>query len=359
MVCRNDVAAWQVTNTLVPYFLLWWLSLKAAAISLWLLPPLLVLLSFFSVGCFSLMHDCGHDVLFRSRRLNRACGFLFGLINAMPQLAWSRDHAFHHKTNGNWELYRGVADSHTVDEFLSSSGFQHKLYAGLRHPAMAIPGGFYYLAIKPRLDLLLGLTTRSTLKPWANKAEFNDFVLSNLITCAGALALGWWLGYGPFLGIYAAVLAMSAAIFIDIFFVQYIFEKSYARNSENWEYLDGALKGTSYLQLPAILRWFTADIGYHNIHHLSERIPNYQLRLCHERNQHLLADVPILKLSTMLECSKFLLWDPSVGHLVTIASLSDGRAAEVSRDSAQAVQQPRSAQGAGTEAGSAVPGSDG
>jgi len=97
----NDwLAAWQITNTLVPYFILWWLMPYAAAISLWLLLPIVVLMVLFSLRSFSLMHDCGHYSLFTSKRVNRFMGFVLGVINAMPQYAWSRDHAYHHKTNG-------------------------------------------------------------------------------------------------------------------------------------------------------------------------------------------------------------------------------------------------------------------
>lgn len=323
MVSRNDRAAWQVLNTLVPYLLLWWLALRAAAVSLWLLPPLILLLGLFSVRCFSLMHDCGHHSLFRSQWLNRIFGFLFGLINGVPQVGWSRDHAYHHRTNGDWERYRGVVHVLTVDEYLQLGQVQQRLYALLRHPLMAIPGGFHYLAFKPRLDLLLGLLAPADAKPWHSKAEFQDMVLSSLVWLGALFVLGRWLGFGIVLGIYAAVLALAATVFIAVFFVQHIFEASYARDSAGWSYLDGALQGTSHLRLPALLQWFTADIGYHNIHHLSERIPNYQLRACHERNQHLLCDVPTLTLGSMLACSRFLLWSPSRGHLVTIASVME------------------------------------
>ena len=143
-------------------------------------------------------------------------------------------------------------------------------------------------------------------------------------TGSSADLLGWWLGFGPFLGIYAAVLTLSAAIFIDVFFVQHIFEDSYAHRSEGWSHLEGALRGTSLLRLPPVLAWFTADIGFHNMHHLCERIPNYQLRACHEHNQHLLADVPTLTLGTMLACASYLLWDSRQDRLVMIASVGAG-----------------------------------
>lgn len=108
MKSNNLWGTYQILNTVIPYLFLWILAVKAAAISLWLLPPIMVLMILFSVRCFSLMHDCGHYSLFSSKKVNRVVGFMFGVINAIPQYPWSRGHAYHHKTNGDWERYRGL-----------------------------------------------------------------------------------------------------------------------------------------------------------------------------------------------------------------------------------------------------------
>ena len=119
---------------------------------------------------------------------------------------------------------------------------------------------------------------------------------------------------------YSIVLTFSAAIFIWVFFVQHNFDGCYAHKTADWNYILGAIEGSTYLELPTILKWFTADIGYHNIHHLSERIPNYNLEACHNENIHLLSKVKKLRLGDMLECSKFILWDADSNRLVSIAS---------------------------------------
>ena len=154
-------AALQILNTVVPYIGLWFVAVKAAAISLWLLPPIVGLLVLFLLRCFSLMHDCGHYSLFRSRRANRATGFMLGAINAIPQHAWSRDHAYHHKTNGARQRYRGIADFLSTEEFAQLSSFNQKLYSLLRQPIMTLPGVFFYLIIQPRLILATTLFTPS------------------------------------------------------------------------------------------------------------------------------------------------------------------------------------------------------
>ena len=313
----NRKALIQISNTLIPYVLLWWLMLKAVDLSLWLTPPFLIIISLFSLRSFSLMHDCGHGSLFETPRLNRIFGFLLGVVNAVPQLSWSIDHAYHHKTNGDWERYRGVADFLSLDEFDDLSRKEQWIYKTTHHPLMAIPGGFYYVAIKPRLDLVIGILSPKN-RMWGSRDEFNDLCLSNLFSLVVVFCLGWRIGFELFLGLYSAILCLTACSLICVFYVQHIFENSYANQSQNWSPVRGALEGSSLLILPPFLQWFTASIGFHNIHHLCEVIPNYNLESCHQRNRHLLKNVPKLRLKNMLECSKFLLWDRATSTLIPI-----------------------------------------
>jgi acyl-lipid omega-6 desaturase (Delta-12 desaturase) len=348
----NDLwATYQVLNTLVPYLLLWFLAIQVATVSIWLLAPIILLMSLFSVRCFSLMHDCGHYSLFTSKKVNRVVGFVLGVVNAIPPYGWSRDHAYHHKTNGDWERYRGVADFLSTEEFLKLSSADQNIYQLLRQPLMAFPGGFFYLAIKPRMALVMGVydlcrdlvtslkqdnarissvITAHKSKHWQSETEFWDLLSNNVCVIAAWIALSNLLGAGFFLSVYSLVLTFSAVIFIWTFFVQHIFKGSYAHKTADWDYLLGAIEGSSYLQLPAILNWFTADIGYHNIHHLSERIPNYHLAACHRENIHLLTNVKTLKMGDMLNCARFILWDANSNSLVTVESLHQNTQIEVS-----------------------------
>ncbi|MEM9538019.1 MAG: fatty acid desaturase [Cyanobacteria bacterium P01_E01_bin.42] len=338
----NLRATYQILNTVVPYVLLWILAVKATSISLWLLPPIIILQILFSLRCFSLMHDCGHDSLFQSTLANRILGFLLGVINAMPQYGWSRDHAYHHKTNGDWERYRGVADFLSTEEFSQLDPLNQRLYEVLRHPFMGLLGGFFYLVIKPRLMLIMGIfdfihhlftalmqdsefylgQTLSThhSKHWQSATEFWDLLLNNICVVGGWIILGHLWGFWLFWSIYSITIACSGMIFIWIFFVQHIFEGAYAHKTADWNYVLAAVKGSSYLELPPILRWFTAEIGYHTIHHLCEKIPNYHLAACHRENSHLLSDVKTLRMGDVLDCAQFLLWDAPSNRLVSIAS---------------------------------------
>ncbi len=352
MKSNNLRAMYQLLNTLVPYFLLWVLAVKAASISLWFLPPILVLLTCFSGRCFSLMHDCGHYSLFGPIWANRAVGFMLGVINAIPQYPWSRGHAYHHKTNGDWERYRGPSAVLSTEQFAKLSPSARWRYELLRHPLMLFPGGFFYLIIKPRLALVLGIfgLTRHFFKSlkqhprigfgkmfssyesrnWYTTGEFFDLLFNNILVIGSWILFSHLLGFGLFFAIYSITLTCAAAIFIVVFFVQHNFEGSYAHKTEGWDYFQGAIDGTSYLEMPTVVKWFAADIGYHNIHHLSERIPNYNLEACYHKNSHLLAHSKKLTIADIPNCFKFILWDAPSDSPVSIATFRDKLARETS-----------------------------
>jgi len=350
----NARAAWQLLTTLAPTAALWglvaWLG-QAQLGPLRLvvaLFPVLALLVLFSARTFSLMHDCGHDSLFRSRWLNRLAGFLLGVLNAIPQHPWSRGHAFHHRHNGNWERYRGPSALVTLEHYRGLSPLRRWLYGFLRQPLMLLPGGFFYLVIKPRLALLLGsaefliatsralwaalaargwralgelpnLVRQHRSSSWYTRGELADLVANNLLVLGSWFLMAHWLGAGLFWSCYALVMGFSAALFICIFFVQHNFANTYAHGSADWNYLRGAVEGSSNLELPALLHWFSADIGFHSIHHLCERIPNYRLRACHERNAHLLSASRRLRLADIPGCFAYILWDNTNNRLITVA----------------------------------------
>ena len=335
-------ATFQILNTIIPYVFLWFLAVKAAALSVLWLPPIIILLTLFSVRCFSLMHDCVHYSLFSSKKVNRCVGFGLGIINSMSQYSWARGHIYHHKTNGDWERDGGFATFLSTNEFARLNAAQQRRYELLRQPLMALPGGFLYLAIAPRLTLLMGmydfisyLVTCLTQDPsmslskinsnlkskiWQSTTEFWDLLLSNICAIGSWIILSYFLGASFFLGVYSIVLTLAGTLFICVAFVQHNFEGSYAHKTAGWDYLTGAIDGSSYLELPTMLKWFSANIGYHNIHHLSEKIPNYHLAACHQQNIHLLSNIKTIHIGDVLNCSKFILWDSTSNSLVSIAS---------------------------------------
>jgi omega-6 fatty acid desaturase (delta-12 desaturase) len=327
----NLRASWQLANTLVPIAALWALLPWALAVSSWLIPAVLVLLVLFTSRSFSLMHDCGHLSLFKNSKLNHIAGFLLGVMNAIPQHPWARGHAYHHRHNGNWDLYRGPSALVTTEEFNNYGPWQRRGYALLRHPLMLFPGGFFYLVIKPRVALLLGsinfckeaishiahngltgfksLVINHKSRYWYTSGEFWHLLANNICVITGWLLMMQWLGAGLFWISYSTVTMFSAAIMICIFFVQHNFEGSYAHTTDDWDEFKGAIEGSSYLKMPPLLNWFSADIGYHNIHHLCEAIPNYNLRNCHEANLTQLSAIKILTLKNIPSCFRYILWN--------------------------------------------------
>ena len=350
---NNFKATYQLIVTIVPIISLWIIVYKIIYSPLLeiekglLLIPILILLTLFSSRTFSLMHDCGHNSLFEKHYLNNLFGFFLGLLNGIPYKPWANDHAFHHKNNGNWEIYKGPVDVLSLEHYAALNKREKLLYRITRHWSMLLPGGFFYLVIKARLGLiliifnfikslmheisvkikkrnfleLLNIESRIT-SPFSdygnNFDELFDLITNNLIVITGWIIMCKWLGTPFFLTFYSLILTFSAAIFICIFFIQHNYEDAYASNTKNWDILKGAIYGSSNLDIPNWLNWFLADISFHSIHHLSERIPNYNLRACHEANLHLLQNSKVLKLNELANCFKYIIWDSKNEALIPI-----------------------------------------
>ena len=159
---RNNIRAfYQIISTIFPIISIWLIVYQiinhsfSLLIKGFLLIPIICLLTLFSARTFSLMHDCGHNSLFTKRKLNRFFGFLLGLVNGIPQKSWSIDHAFHHRNNGNWEIYKGPIDVLSLEDYESLTKREQIFYKVSRNWIMLFPGGFFYLVLKPRLGLVI------------------------------------------------------------------------------------------------------------------------------------------------------------------------------------------------------------
>ena len=349
----NFRAFHQIFITIIPIISLWTILYKIKNSDLFLLDKgflfilILIPLTLLSSRVFSLMHDCGHNSLFKKRLLNNFFGSLLGILNGIPQKSWSMDHSFHHRNNGNWEIYKGPVDVISIDDYKLQNKKEKLLYRLSRHWLMLFPGGFFYLVVKPRLGLIFIifnlaksiiketfikikkgdfsnlLRINSRIKPpfsdyGDNFAELFDLFLNNLFVISGWIFMSKIFGAIFFLTFYSFLSTLSAAILICVFFIQHNYENAYAKNTKNWKIVDAAILGSSNLDIPNWLNWFLADISFHSIHHLSERIPNYNLRSCHNANLHLLHQSKFLKLRDFSKCFKYILWDNKNERLVTI-----------------------------------------
>lgn len=325
----------------MPLALLWWAAALSAGISHWLTAAALLLISLFSLRVFALMHECGHGSLFRSHWLNRAIGFLLGVISGMPHYVWSQHHSYHHAHNGNWEKYRGPYTTLSVDEYAALTGARQHLYRQKCSMAAAPIAGFIYLIANPRLTWIKGsiglaihVIRKKIAQPqlslkhhalgfetryWKSAREYRHMGWNNVVLLSTWAAMCWWLGPVLFFSIYILSLSFAGGVGIILFTVQHNFEHSYASDSKHWNYTTGAISGTSFLVLPRWLNWFTVDIGYHHIHHLSANIPNYCLAKCHNEQQHFFGDVTRLKLSQVHGALKCILWDTRAQQIISVA----------------------------------------
>ena len=146
---------------------------------------------------------------------------------------------------------------------------------------------------------------------------------NNIVLISAIVGASWYFGVIPFFTVYILALSLAGALGIILFTIQHNFEDSYATGDEGWNYNAAAIEGTSYLDLPRVLHWFTADIGYHHVHHLSARIPNYKLRACHKEYQHLFTEVPTIKLKDVAKSFKFILWDETSGRMISVQQYND------------------------------------
>lgn len=340
----NRIAALQTLNTLLPIAGLTYASVWASDISYWLSAACMLLLGLFLLRAFVLLHDCGHNAMFASPKLNATFGFIFGLFCGMPQYVWSRHHDYHHSTNGNWNKYRGPLSVLSVEEYTKLSPAQRKAYARQRRIWMGPLAGFLYFVFNPRFTWLKGVLAlgrymftrvrsgeaRSIIQAaegfetryWDNWKEFRHITANNLVLISLWSAITLWQGPALLL-IYGVALSLAGAGGLILFTIQHNFEGSHATGDEGWDYYTAAIEGTSYLKLPRVLHWFTADIGFHHVHHLSARIPNYRLRDCHYAYHALFSGVPRLGLKDIPNAMQYIIWDEVQQTLITAQQFTE------------------------------------
>jgi omega-6 fatty acid desaturase (delta-12 desaturase) len=331
----------QVLTTLGPLAALWAVVQPSAGISLWLTAAVTLLMSLFLVRSFVLMHECGHGSLFRAGALNRAFGFVFGVLSGMPQFVWAKHHAYHHATNGNWSKYRGPLDTRTVEEFRVMTDRQQRRYELARQIWMAPLGGFQYLILNPRYTWIVGslglighVLTRKLAQPgisfrahaatfktpyWNDAKEYWHMFWNNVVLLTAWVLMSLWLGPALFFSVYLASVSLAGGGAILIFTVQHNFEHSYASENAGWDSDEAVVWGTSFLDLSPWQHWFTANIAYHHVHHLSARIPNYCLAECHNEYRDLFSGVKRIRLFQVREALRHILWDTESRRIISVA----------------------------------------
>jgi len=260
----------------------------------------------FLVRTFIIMHDCGHGSFFKSRRANELVGFVTGALTLTPYAQWAKDHAIHHATSGRLDK-RGYGDIETltVTEYLALSPLDRLKYRLYRNPVVLLLLGPLWLVLKQRFP------TRGS----AGRREILGVHLTNATVLLMLAVASLLVGPKAVAAIYAPTVFVAAAAGIWLFYVQHQYERTYWASGQDWDYETAAIAGSSFYRLPRALDWMTGSIGFHHVHHLSPRIPNYYLRRAHEENPYFHRAYR-LTLGESVRAFSLKLWDEERGRMV-------------------------------------------
>lgn len=285
-------------------------------VSLWIALPLSVIAAGFLVRIFIIQHDCGHGSFFRSRRANDLIGTLCSLMTLTPYASWRRQHARHH---GCWNhLDRRAASGidiysscMTVAEYRALGRGWRGIIRLTRHPVVA------NLLLPPFIFIFLYRTPFDSAKGWRRERYAVWFTNIGLAALFGGA--GFFLGYGRLVEVQLPIMILASIAGVWLFSVQHRFEHALWASEGKWDFTVASLRSTSHLHLPRIFQWFTGNIGFHHVHHLNPRIPNYRLEECHNAHS-VLQTAPKLTLRAALRALRYALWDDELGRLVSYRS---------------------------------------
>lgn len=303
---------WQIINSVVPYLGLWVVMIYTLEISYWLTLAISFLAAGFLVRIFIIFHDCGHGSFFKSPLLSRIVSVFTGFFVFTPHHKWHHEHHLHHQTVGNLDK-RGVGDvkTITVDEYISYSKSKRLYYRMYRHPIIIfIIAPFFLFTIAMRFP--------------GKTQSFNSKLYTHLTTVGLVIAvflISLLIGFKTFLLIQIPVLIIASISGVWLFYVQHQFEEVIWERTENWDYKTIAMEGSSYLKLPRILQWFSGNIGFHHIHHLSPKIPNYNLEKCVREN--VIFQKYALTFWSSIKSMRYRLWDEQKHRLVSFRAINN------------------------------------
>jgi acyl-lipid omega-6 desaturase (Delta-12 desaturase) len=317
----------QLATSFGGFFLICAAMYLSLAVSLWITLPLSVLAAGFLVRIFIIQHDCGHGSFFRSRRANQLIGSLCSLMTLTPYAFWRRQHARHH---GSWNnLDRRAASGldiysscMTVAEYRALGRWRRCLVRFTNHPIVA------NLLLPPLVFFILYRVPFDAAKEW--RRERRGVYLTNLALAVFIGGLGLVLGYGRVAAVQLPIMGIASIVGVWLFSIQHRFEHAQWMPDASWSFAAASLGGTSHLRLPRLLQWFTGNIGFHHVHHINARIPNYRLEECHNADAGF-QSAPTLTLRTALQAMRYALWDSDLERLVPFRFAAAGWMAGSSR----------------------------
>lgn len=306
-------ANWQLINSVGAYAATWLAIYLTIGISFWLTFGLAILGAGLVTRVFIISHDCGHGSFFATKRANSIVGFITGVLSFTPYHHWRWEHARHHATSGDLER-RGMGDvwTMTVQEYIEASRWTRFRYRFARNPIMLLGLGPLYLVL---------INNRFTTAN-AGKVERYSIYATNICILLIAVGMSWLFGFQTYLWIQFVIIMANGMAGVWLFYVQHQFEGVYWGRGDDWDFVSAALEGSSFYRLPKLLQWFSGNIGYHHIHHLSSRIPNYNLEECHNSSP-LFQQVKELTFRDSLRCFGYNLWDEENEKLISFKQFSE------------------------------------
>ena len=305
---------WQVANSVIPFVVLWYVMLRSLEVGYWLTLLLAIPTAGFLMRVFIIFHDAGHGSFFKSARANMIIGWITGLIVWTPYDWWRHGHAMHHATSGDLDR-RGQGDVYTmtVAEYLAAPWWRRLVYRISRNPLVMFTVG----------PLLLFVVFQRIYTPGTGRRERNSVLQTDLALLVVVGALVWLVGWQAFVAVELPVLLLGTIAGVWMFYVQHNFDRTYFVRRQDWDYFTAGMNGSSYYKLPRLLQWFTGNIGFHHIHHLSPKIPNYNLPNCYRENP--VFQVRPVSILISLKSLGYRLWDEQQQRLVGFRELKKYR----------------------------------
>jgi acyl-lipid omega-6 desaturase (Delta-12 desaturase) len=303
----------QLITTAAPYALLVALMYYAYYhLSPWVSLALAIPTAGLVVRLFIIQHDCGHGSYFRSRWANESLGSLCSLLTFTPFALWRRHHALHHAVWNNLDKRPGGGDIYsscmTLQEYEALSPLRQRLYRAALHPLVS------QLLLPPVVFVLLYRIPFDTPKAW--RKERINLYLTNLAIGGVFLLLILLLGWQSVVLVQLPVIVLASIIGVWLFSVQHRFEGSLWARQKDWTPMGASLQGSSWLRLPRVLQWFTGNIGFHHVHHLLPRVPNYRLQACHASDPTFAATATGMTFWQALRAPSFTLFDEAGGRMI-------------------------------------------